>query len=84
MNPIPLIGFSAAILSIISFLPQVIKCWKTRQTKDISLSTYILFAIALSLWITYGLLNKDLPVILANIIVLILALNIVYLKLKYG
>lgn len=78
-----IIGLFAGTLATISFLPQVIKAWKSKQTKDISLPMYILFVIGVSLWLIYGLMINELPVILANAVTLILAGIILTLKLKY-
>lgn len=84
MNGITILGLVAATFTTISFLPQVIKCWKTKRTKDISFPAFILLFIGGSLWLTYGLLIQDLPVIIANAIVDVLIVIILLLKLKYG
>lgn len=78
------IGFVAGILTIISLLPQIIKSWKTKSTKDISLLRYILYTSGLFLWFVYGFLRPDLPIAAMSMIGTILALSVVYLKLKYG
>ncbi len=84
MNPITTLGLIAAAFTTISFLPQVIKCWKTKRTKDISFPAFILLFVGGSLWLTYGILIHDFPVILANAIVDVLIVIILLLKLKYG
>lgn len=50
------IGFFAAILTTISFLPQVVKVWQSRSAKDVSLVMYLLFSLGVSLWLIYGVL----------------------------
>ncbi len=84
MNLITIIGLLAAVCSSISFLPQVIKSWKTRKTQDISLPMYIIVIIGISLWLIYGFLINNLPIILANGIALILVLFVLFLKIRYG
>ena len=79
-----IIGLMAAVLSTVSFLPQVIQIFKTRHTKDLSLATFVLFSIGVVLWLIYGILIKEIPVILANITTLFLALFILVMKIKYG
>ena len=84
MEKIIILGLAAGTLTTISFLPQVIKTWKLKETKDISLWMYILACTGILLWLSYGLLIKDLPLILANSVVLVLASIVLFLKLKYG
>jgi len=79
-----ILGTTAAFLTTISFLPQVIKAHKTRETKDLSLVMYIVFSIGLMLWTVYGFLLKSAPIITANAITLMMCSYIVYLKVKYG
>ena len=83
MNWVTIIGLLAATGTTISFLPQVIKSWKTHKTQDISLPMYIVLCTGVCLWLVYGFLIKDLPIVLANGITLILALSILFLKIKY-
>ncbi|MDX1629826.1 MAG: SemiSWEET transporter [Fulvivirga sp.] len=78
------IGLTAAFLTTIAFLPQVIKTWKTRSAKDLSLGMFSLFTTGIFLWLVYGLLVNDLPIILANIFTLTLSGIILFFKLKYG
>ena len=83
MNYINILGYLAGILVVISLLPQAIKSWKTKSTKDISLTRYVIYIIGLVLWIVYAIIIENGPVALMNSIGLILALSILYLKLKY-
>lgn len=79
-----IIGIIAGTLCTISFLPQLFKIIKTRHTKDLSLTMFIIFAIGVFLWLVYGLLIKEWPVIIANAIVFLFAVFIVSMKVKYG
>ena len=83
MTSITLIGLLAGALTTIAFLPQVIQTWKTKSTKDISLGMLLTFCTGVLLWIIYGILVKDIPLIIANIATLSLASTILWFKLKY-
>jgi MtN3 and saliva related transmembrane protein len=78
------LGFVAGFLTTISFLPQAIKAWKTKSTKDISLPMYLVFILGVFLWIIYGFAINSSVVILANCITLLIALFILYMKIRYG
>jgi MtN3 and saliva related transmembrane protein len=84
MDNTTLIGLAAGTLTTISFLPQVIKAWKTKSTKDISIGMYSALSVGLSLWIFYGFAIYSTPVIFTNVISLILALVVLLLKIKHG
>ncbi len=81
---IGLFGYLAGILVVISLLPQTIKSWKTRSTKDLSLCRYIIYIAGLSLWIAYALIIQNGPVAAMNAVGLILALSILCLKIRHG
>jgi len=83
MNSVELIGLVAGILTTISFLPQVIKTWKTRSAKDLSLGMFSIFCIGTLLWLIYGILITNWPVMVANAITLILSSFLLYFKLKF-
>ena len=78
-----LIGFIAATCTTISFLPQAIRIIKTRHTRDLSLAMYATFTTGILLWLIYGMMTHDLPIILANIITFILSFSILILKIRY-
>jgi MtN3 and saliva related transmembrane protein len=78
-----IIGLVAAVLTTASFLPQVFKTYKTKNTSGLSLTMYIVFFIGVVLWSVYGVFINSLSVILANSITAILALYLIYMKLKY-
>ena len=79
-----IIGFIAAILTTVSFVPQVVKVWRTRSAKDVSLGMYLLFTLGIAIWLVYGVLIESWPVILANVVTLILAGSVLAMKLKFG
>ena len=83
MNLAEGIGFTAAVFTTVAFLPQVIRAWKTRSTHDLSFGTIIIFIVGVSLWLVYGLMIQDRPVMYANTFTLALILVLFYLKLKF-
>jgi len=78
-----LIGLIAATITTLSFIPQLIKTWKLKETKDISLLMFITLGVGIILWIIYGFLLWDLPLILANSITFVFVLVILFFKFKY-
>jgi len=81
---IEIIGITAGVLSCTTFLPQVIKTWKSKSTKDVSLLMFIIAAISTSLWLVYGILIDSFSIIFTNVIVLILSLIMLFLKIKFS
>ncbi|MBV8697076.1 SemiSWEET transporter [Bradyrhizobium sp.] len=79
-----LIGLAAACCTTVSFLPQVIKAWRTQSTRDMSVMMFTLLVTGNSLWLLYGALIGDLPIVAANVITLGLVGAILALKLRYG
>ena len=79
-----LIGYCAAALTTLSFLPQAWHTWRTRDVRGISLGMYSAFTMGVALWLLYGLLLGAWPVVLANAITLALAAGILGMKLRYG
>ena len=76
------IGFLAAILTTISFVPQAVHILRTRETGGISLVMYILFTAGIAAWLAYGVLIASVPVILANLVTIVLAGTILTLKAR--
>ena len=80
---ITLIGLTAGTLTTFANLPQLLKSWETRSTKDLSLEWIVILFVGVLLWLVYGILAQDLPVMLANSFTLLLVVGLLYLKLKY-
>jgi MtN3 and saliva related transmembrane protein len=78
-----IVGYSAGAVTTLTFLPQVIKTWKERSAKDVSLWMFIIAAVNEVMWIGYGVLKDDWVIILTNAIVLVMSLTMIYLKLRY-
>ena len=86
MDPfaIKLLGFAAATCTTVAYAPQFIKVWKTRSARDISLGMFLVMVLGLALWLAYGLLCGDAPLVAANAVTMLLAGGILFMKLKYG
>ncbi|MBA4374474.1 MAG: hypothetical protein C0402_16615 [Thermodesulfovibrio sp.] len=80
---ITLIGLAAGMLTTAAFIPQVIRTWRTRSTKDISLGMFVAFCAGIALWTVYGFLISSVPVIVTNCITFILASIILVLKIRH-
>ncbi|MDD1690972.1 MAG: SemiSWEET transporter [Methanoregula sp.] len=83
MDTVLIIGYIAGALTTISFIPQVVKAWKMRETRDLSLAMLVLFAVGVFLWTLYGVWVDSLPIIAANMITLVLILVLLCLKFRY-
>jgi MtN3 and saliva related transmembrane protein len=78
------IGYAAGTLTTIAFFPQVLHVWKTKRADDLSIGTLVGFAAGISLWLLYGIITRQMPVILANAVTLALQGSIIFLKLRYA
>jgi len=83
MNSTELIGYAAAVLTTIAFVPQVLHTWRMRSGRGISLAMYSTFTDEIALWLAYGILLGAWPIIVANVVTLTLALSILVLKIRY-
>ena len=80
---ISLIGYAAATMTTISFLPQLIRVVKLRSARDISLGMFLIFTAGTGLWLIYGLLLHSAPVAIANLVTFLLSASILVLKLRF-
>lgn len=84
MGYVDVIGFAAAICTSLSFFPQAIKLIRYRETAGISLVTYSVFVVGLTLWLIYGIMANSAPVYVANAVTLVPAVIILAMKIKLG
>jgi MtN3 and saliva related transmembrane protein len=77
------IGVAAAALTTAAYAPQAIQAWRTRSTRDVSLAMFLMMLSGILLWLAYGLLIGDLPLILANAMTLLLAGAILVAKIRF-
>ena len=83
MPHIDLIGYAAATLTTLSFVPQVWKTFCSRDVSGISLGMYSLFTLGVAAWLAYGILQAAWPLILANGVTLALACAVLVMKLRF-
>lgn len=83
MTPTDLIGYAAATLTTIAFIPQAFKALRDRDTQSLSLSMYVIFTAGVLLWGVYGLRRGDWAIVLANGVTGALSLAILGIKLRY-
>jgi MtN3 and saliva related transmembrane protein len=78
------LGYVAGVLTVSSFLPQVVRSWRTRQTRDLSLPMFALLTTASALWMIYGIATQDIPIIITNALMVALNGAIAAAKLRYS
>jgi len=81
---ITFIGLLAGTLTTVCYLPQVIKIWRTRETKDISLLMYVTVTGGVALWLIYGILIDNWVITIVNAVTLVLSGSVLILKIKHG
>jgi MtN3 and saliva related transmembrane protein len=77
------VGYTAGFLTSIAAFPQVIKTWRSRHARDLSIWQPLLLSIGVALWMIYGMLINDIPLIVANITPLICNLFLTAMKIRY-
>jgi len=80
----PIIGSTAAILTMFSFVPQIFKVLKTKSAKDVSLTTLIQLSLGVLLWIIYGIYLRNIIIITANGTTLVTLIILLYLYFNYS
>jgi MtN3 and saliva related transmembrane protein len=78
------LGLVGAFLSSVTFVPQVYQAWKTKSVGDLSIRMILILLANVSTWLVYGLVKKDLAIIIANSIILVLSLLMLVFKLSFG
>ncbi len=84
MSSLTVFGLVAAFLTTIAFLPQVLRTWRSRSTKDISLAMFAVYVTGIVCWLIYGIILNDIPLIASNSVTLVLSGTILALKLRHG
>ncbi|HTJ51334.1 MAG TPA: SemiSWEET transporter [Cyclobacteriaceae bacterium] len=83
MIDVQILGLVAGACTTVAFLPQVVKTWKSRSAKDLSLGMFSFFCFGVLLWLVYGIMKMDIPVIAANLVTLMLASTLLFFKLRF-
>jgi MtN3 and saliva related transmembrane protein len=84
LDRLDLLGLVATCLTTSSFVPQVWRTWKTKDVSGISLPTYVIITLGLALWLVYGWMRGDLPLIVANSAMVVLTGLIAAMKIAYS
>jgi MtN3 and saliva related transmembrane protein len=84
MTTLDILGLIATCFTTSSFVPQVWRTWRTRDVSGISLASYAVITVGLALWLVYGALRGDLPLVVANSVMVVLTAAITVMKLAYG
>jgi MtN3 and saliva related transmembrane protein len=79
-----IIGLAAGFFATIGYIPQAIKAYKTKSTRDLSLLWLALTFVGIALWAVYGFIINSIPVLFWNIITEALVVSLIALKLKHG
>ena len=77
------LGYAAALLTTAAYIPQLVRVLRLHSARDISLPTFMMFALGVIFWLLYGLYTGSMPIIASNSVTLVLAVSIVVLKLHY-
>ncbi|MBM3416832.1 MAG: hypothetical protein FJY20_10420 [Bacteroidetes bacterium] len=83
MDSVAVLGYAACAVTALTFLPQVVKTWKEKSAKNVSLLMFIIAFINEIMWIAYGVLRHDNVIIITNVIMITLCSAMIGLKLKY-
>ena len=83
MTAIEILGLAAGTISSITFLPQVTRIWKTKSAKDLSMNMLFLLILGVSMWLVYGVVQKDLAIIYTNSMVLVMSVIMFFFKIKF-
>ncbi len=81
--PVEALGYVAAFFTTAAYVPQLLRVVHLRSARDVSLPTFLMFAVGVFLWMLYGLYTGSRPIVACNAATLVLALCIVVLKLRY-
>ena len=82
MSSATLLGYAAATCTTVAFVPQVVRIWRTGSTRDISLAMFVVMTAGVLMWLIYGLIIHDQPLVVANGVTFVLSLAILVMKLR--
>ncbi len=83
MAAVDILGYSACAVTALTFLPQVVKTWKEKSAKNVSLLMFVIAAVNEVMWIAYGVMRDDMVIIVTNAIMIVMAFTMISLKLRY-
>lgn len=82
VNP-AIVGYVAGFCTTVSFIPQVLRSLQRRSCRDLSWTWLFIFMSGLVLWLTYGILLNDWPMIIANSLTMCLCFSLIWIKIRY-
>ena len=83
MDMIQILGLVAGACTSLAAVPQLIKTWKTKEVGEVSLKMFLLYVVGMSMWLAYGIIRSDVPIIVTNAIALTFNAMMLFFKLKY-
>ena len=83
MTGTDILGYAACAVTAFTFLPQVVKTWKEKSAKNVSLMMFVIAFINEVMWIAYGVLRNDMVIIITNVIMIVMCSVMISLKLRY-
>ena len=83
MTGVQILGYAACAVTALTFLPQVVKTWKEKSAKNVSLMMFIIAFANEVMWIAYGVLRNDMVIIVTNVIMIVMCSIMISLKLRY-
>lgn len=84
MGAVDILGYAACAVTALTFLPQVVKTWRERSARNVSLLMFIIAFINEIMWIAYGALRNDMVIVVTNVIMISMCSVMIALKLKYN
>ena len=83
MDIVETLGFAAGFLTTIAFIPQVVKIWRTKSARDVSLPAFATFTVGIAVWVAYGVLKGAPSIVVWNVVTMALAIAILVMKVRY-
>jgi MtN3 and saliva related transmembrane protein len=84
LSGVDVLGYVAGLITAFTFLPQVLKTWKTKSAKDVSLAMFLIALTNQIMWLAFGILRDDPVIIITNALMLLMTSLMIILKLKYN
>ena len=83
MDMTSIVGFGAGFLTTAAFIPQAVKIYRSKSAADVSLTAFLAFTVGVGMWLAYGVMKQELPIILWNGVTLVIAAAILVMKIRY-
>lgn len=83
MSGVDILGYSAGFITSLTFIPQVIKTWKEKSAKNVSLLMFVIAFVNEVMWIAYGIMRNDMVIVITNVIMIMMCSMMLYFKKIY-